>query len=99
MTTSTATQVQEAVNLTLPHAAIASKYGKPLLAYEAGQSLVSDNPLTNQVRSVVHTAVRADALLLQTLQSACTTKGPTAAAVHVQAPPTAASCRRPKPQR
>lgn len=36
--------------MTLPHAAIAAKYGKLLLAYEAGQSLASDNALTNQVR-------------------------------------------------
>jgi len=33
----------------VPHVAIAKKYGKPLIAYEAGQSLIGDNAIPMQV--------------------------------------------------
>lgn len=39
--------MSKAINLSVPHALIAAKYGKPLMAYEVGQSLTGagDFPL------------------------------------------------------
>lgn len=36
-------------NWVAPHAAIAKKYNKPLIAYEAGQSLTGDSPVPMEV--------------------------------------------------
>jgi hypothetical protein len=42
-------QINGTLSLVAQHAAIARQFGKPLLTYEAGQGLIGDNPLPQQV--------------------------------------------------
>lgn len=48
-----------------PHVAIAKKYNKPLITYEAGQSLTGDNELPMKVIPARHTVTRAVAYMVQ----------------------------------